>query len=267
MRYVDDLDADAYLDNLPRLAEQLPPGARAFATDPAHYDFTGLRCVKDLTVGAVRRDEPAGTVDIRYTGNPWKHDEDLVVRYTGVTRVDLADIGPIRLDELLPAPEGCRHEVAGLNGTIVVVCADLTASWQRVPRDDDPPPGSWTPLLYLGDRWNWLGRSTADGAWVVGVPHRRAEPVEDRMDALLHVLARPWREARCQWPDGAPPLDGVVRHAISEAFDSWPGWCALDWLERGYPLSGELRAALQAVRRGDQTRRKRASALLRRHEQ
>ncbi|MEV0130705.1 hypothetical protein AB0H83_19850 [Dactylosporangium sp. NPDC050688] len=127
-----------------------------------------------------------------------------------------------------------------------------------------------TPLLYLGDRWNWLGRIAADGAWVVGVPHRRAEPAEGRMDALMHVLSRPWQEVLRQWPDGAPPLDGVVRHAISEAFGSWEGLSALDWLERGYPLSDELRADLLAVRQGrrqDQGRRKRAFLLSRHHEQ
>ena len=34
------LDPDPYLHELPGLQVQLPPRARAFATDPDHYDFS-----------------------------------------------------------------------------------------------------------------------------------------------------------------------------------------------------------------------------------
>jgi hypothetical protein len=53
VRYVvaEQFDARAYLTALPQLAGDLPPGAARFATDPDHYDFAGLRCVKDLSVG------------------------------------------------------------------------------------------------------------------------------------------------------------------------------------------------------------------------
>ena len=48
--YLSPLD---YLAALPELAPKLPPGARAFATDPQHYDFSSRRCVKDLTLGPI----------------------------------------------------------------------------------------------------------------------------------------------------------------------------------------------------------------------
>lgn len=264
MRYVTDMfDPRAYLAVLPELLAALPPGAAAFAADPDHYDFYGLRCVKDLAVGEVLHDERAATARIRFTGNPWKHDEDLIVRYSGVTSFDVTGIGTVTLDEILPAPEGgCRHEIGGHDGDIVVVCADLTASWERVPRPDDPPAGSWTPVLPLGDRWNWLG--LRDGDWVVGTPHRATVPARDRMDALCHVLRRPWRTVTAQWPATAPPLDGLVEHALG--FDGWECLLALDWLEDGYPPSDAVRARLEALRKDRHRaaeRRKRAGLLLR----
>ena len=38
------LDPTPYLQQLTRLGTSLPPGARAFATDPGHYDFYGRDC-------------------------------------------------------------------------------------------------------------------------------------------------------------------------------------------------------------------------------
>ncbi|WP_327001388.1 hypothetical protein OHA72_40585 [Dactylosporangium sp. NBC_01737] len=281
MRHVvaSSFDASAYLGALPQFAGQLPTGAARFATDPGHYDLAGSRCVKDLAVSELLHDGPAGTVRIRYAGNPWKHDEDLIVQYTGVTRldVDAGDpsegsgkvygpglIGHIMLDEILPAPEGCRHEIAGHRGRVVVVCADLTATWVRVPRPDDPPPGSWTPVLALGDRWHWLGR-TPDGTWVVGVPHRRADPAEDSLDTLLEVLAGSWPATARRWsglPPQAPALQTIVRHAL--VCGDWRARLALEWLEQGLPMSEDLAGALQVVqddRRYGQRERHRARRL------
>ncbi|MHA6760757.1 hypothetical protein [Streptacidiphilus sp. PAMC 29251] len=39
------ISALGYLARLPALAEELPWGARAFATDTGHYDFHGQRCM------------------------------------------------------------------------------------------------------------------------------------------------------------------------------------------------------------------------------
>jgi hypothetical protein len=33
------------------------------------------------------------------------------------------------LDEILPHPDGCSHEIAFRPGTVMVVCRDLTATW------------------------------------------------------------------------------------------------------------------------------------------
>ncbi|MBB4676817.1 hypothetical protein [Crossiella cryophila] len=123
--------ADAYLDVLPTLADQLPPGARAFATDPDHYDFHGKRCVKDLKPVETRTEGDQLVLELRH--NCWKHDADLVLRYTGVTEYTVDPPGElpseVRLDELLPHEQGVRHEFVCVGGSIVVVAADVTAAW------------------------------------------------------------------------------------------------------------------------------------------
>ncbi|MFD5266681.1 hypothetical protein [Streptomyces sp. NPDC058335] len=147
------LDPGPYLERLPVLGGRLPPGARAFATDPDHYDFSGRRCVKDLLPREARRtgDED---LEIRFGHNCWKHDEDLVVRYSGVSRFRadalgvcslddcaLDDLGEVILDEILPHPAGCAHELACRPGTLIVVCRDLEAEWVAV----DCPEGRGIP--------------------------------------------------------------------------------------------------------------------------
>jgi len=137
------IDPRPYLARLPELAEALPPGARAFARDPGHYDFSGRRCVKDLRPLHLRRigDEE---IEIRFGHNCWKHDEDLVVRYLGVSRFqvdvldvcDMAALGDVILDEVLPYEGGCTHEVVCRPGTLVVACRDLVAEWVAVDCPD-----------------------------------------------------------------------------------------------------------------------------------
>ncbi|MFE2095668.1 MULTISPECIES: hypothetical protein [unclassified Streptomyces] len=142
------IDPRPYLDRLPALAAELPPGARAFATDPGHYDFGGKRCVKDLRPERVRRTRD-GDVEIRFRHNCFKHDEDLLVRYTGVSRFqsdvlgvcDPASLGDVILDEILPHPGGCTHELACRPGTLVVACRDLEAEWVPADCPDAPPAG------------------------------------------------------------------------------------------------------------------------------
>lgn len=138
------IDPRSYLAKLPELAELLPPGARAFATDPGHYDFHGRRCVKDLKPRRIPRigDEE---LEIRFGHNCWKHDEDLVVRYEGVSRFqvdvldvcDVAALGDVVLDEVLPYEAGCTHEVVCRPGTLVVACRDLVARWVSAGCPDD----------------------------------------------------------------------------------------------------------------------------------
>ncbi|WP_234443514.1 hypothetical protein [Streptomyces sp. NRRL B-24484] len=70
--------------------------------------------------------------------NCWKHDEDLVIRCTGVTGVRIGtsdgpatwdDLGTLILDEILPHARGCVHEMAFGPVTVVVTCDDLIATW------------------------------------------------------------------------------------------------------------------------------------------
>ncbi|MFE7385844.1 hypothetical protein ACFU9F_36440 [Streptomyces zhihengii] len=130
------LDPSRYLSCLSSISGDLPPGARAFATDTDHYDFHSRRCVKDLTLRAVRG---AGgeQAEVEFEHSCWKHDEDLLIRYDGVSSFTVdpvdkgrrLDFGTVLLDELLPHGDGCSHEIACWEGTVTIVCRDLQATW------------------------------------------------------------------------------------------------------------------------------------------
>ncbi|MEV4940454.1 hypothetical protein [Streptomyces zaomyceticus] len=130
------LDPALYLSHLPSIAGDLPTGARAFATDKDHYDFESKRCVKDLTLRAVRG---AGgeQMEVEFRHNCWKHDRDLLIRYAGVSSLVVepadkargTDLGAVILDEILPHRDGCSHEIACWDGALTVVCRDLRATW------------------------------------------------------------------------------------------------------------------------------------------
>ncbi|WP_405625588.1 hypothetical protein OG933_04980 [Streptomyces sp. NBC_00016] len=134
-----------YLECLSSLADDLPVGARSFATDPEHYDFSSKRCMKDLEVQYIRTvGADDQQVEIQFRHNCWKHDEDLVIRYAGVSSFDAggvedndwADLGTVILDEVLPHQNGCSHEIAFWNGSLTVVCRDLVATWTEVACPD-----------------------------------------------------------------------------------------------------------------------------------
>ncbi|SDJ23008.1 hypothetical protein SAMN05421874_101137 [Nonomuraea maritima] len=141
-------DPTEYLERLPEFFETLPAGARAFAADSLHYDFHGPRCVKDLTLERVSFGKTAGEnfMEFAFRHNCWKHEEDLLVRYEGVSdyRIDVAAPSGIEprsaviLDEILPHPDGCSHEIAFRTGTVMVVCRDLTAMWVEADCPDKP---------------------------------------------------------------------------------------------------------------------------------
>lgn len=130
------LDPARCLNHLPSTSGDLPPGARAFATDTDHYDFRSRRCVKDLTLRAVRG---AGgeEMEVEFQHNGWKHDQDLLIRYVGVSGFVIdpvdegrgTDLGAVILDEILPHRDGCSHEIACWDGTFTLVCRDLQATW------------------------------------------------------------------------------------------------------------------------------------------
>ena len=137
------LDAGAYLEQLPRLRDALPPGAREFAQAAGHYAFGSLRCVKDLElVETVLPATGNAELTISFAPNPWKHEAGLTIRYKGVNSVridyehsiDWMAKETLLLDELLPDPAGCRHELRLTDSTIVVESEDLTAMWAAPDR-------------------------------------------------------------------------------------------------------------------------------------
>lgn len=145
MKYVRPLEFDArpYLAVLPELAERLPPGARAFATDPEHYDlYSSRRCVKDLKLESTVFTDDMSTVDfeLRFRFRPNQPEPLLTVRYHELVSFTLevgerpagipgVRLGDLALDEILAHQRGCSHELAFHYGTIHVVAADLTATW------------------------------------------------------------------------------------------------------------------------------------------
>lgn len=134
------ISAQAYLKLLSQMAPELPAGARAYATDLQHYDFYSRRCVKDLTIEhlSFRSNDDQLTIEIAFGHNCWKHEENLVITYSGVSAYKLRpeddtsswkNLKPVILDEVLPHDLGCSHEIACLGGTLTIVSTDLVASW------------------------------------------------------------------------------------------------------------------------------------------
>ncbi|MFG2482899.1 hypothetical protein ACGFSI_09070 [Streptomyces virginiae] len=133
----------AYLAALPEVAPALPPGARAFATDPEHYDFSAARCVKDLRPLALPpADAAPERFEIRFAWSGGQ-EEVLAIRYSGVSGVEitdddggdveLSDHNSVRLDEVLPHEAGCSHELRLTSATVRILCADLVAEWTSDP--------------------------------------------------------------------------------------------------------------------------------------
>lgn len=137
-----------YLERLPELADMLPEGARTFATDPRHYDFSSSRCVKALALERISFAEVGDEVsmELGFRHNCWKHEEDLIIRYGGVSgfTLDVSVLNSVRpqsvviLDEVLPRPGGCSHEIALCPGSITVLCRDLVATWVEAVCPDKP---------------------------------------------------------------------------------------------------------------------------------
>lgn len=133
------IDPTGYQEALPGLLEALPPGARAFASDPGHYRFSDLRCVKDLRLAEIATPViKTDVLSIRFAPNEWKHEEGLLVRYFDVTHFELefkrgADWmrdEAVLMDEILPRETGgCSHEIELSDSRIRIECEDLTAVW------------------------------------------------------------------------------------------------------------------------------------------
>ncbi|WP_433510205.1 hypothetical protein ACQP2T_40890 [Nonomuraea sp. CA-143628] len=140
-RYGYHLDPQNYLQVLPQLSGDLPPGAAAFAAHPDHYDFRSARCVKDLELSKATLVDDQGKIFLEFTLTPneWKHKSGLCIRYSDVQsfRVDAAEtdgmlprLGALQLDEVLPQSSGMSHEISFTCGSILVVAADLVATWE-----------------------------------------------------------------------------------------------------------------------------------------
>ncbi|MFI6357963.1 hypothetical protein ACIBJF_36270 [Streptomyces sp. NPDC050743] len=135
------LDPRPYLAELPKISEQLPPGAREFACDPAHYDMGhgNTHCVKDLEFSGVQvATDKSGGLTLEFAPNQWKHDTGLRISYSGVTHfsidyrhsIDWMLVDTVLLDEILPDEDGgCLHEIALTDASITVRCEDLQAVW------------------------------------------------------------------------------------------------------------------------------------------
>jgi len=137
------LDASAYLAELPALRDALPPGARAFAFDPAHYSMGhgNARCVKDLELAGIHlATDKSGGLVLEFAPNRWKHDSGLRISYSGVRSfsvdydhsIDWMLVDTVLLDEILPDEDGgCVHEIALTDASIRVRCQDLEAVWAQ----------------------------------------------------------------------------------------------------------------------------------------
>lgn len=153
------LDPRAYVDHLPTIRNLLPPGASSFATDPSHFDFSSVRCVKDLRFLGISLVDSGGqlSLEIRFAPNRFKHDAGLSIHYSDVTGISIEAppasrpvdvwpetrrLGDVQLDEILPHDSGCSHEIVMTGGSITVVSADLMAKWDDETDGDSAAQGT-----------------------------------------------------------------------------------------------------------------------------
>ena len=145
-------DPRAYLAWLADHADELPPGARAFALDPAHYDFSDQWSPRSASFDRMSTRLVAGRSDVTlvlaaFGGAP----PEFVLRYQGVTHLEVdleSGDGPrpgLLVDEILPHEVGVSHELEFTSGTVTIVAVDLTAGWSGAGVPDRPrdPVDSW----------------------------------------------------------------------------------------------------------------------------
>lgn len=133
------IDTTAYPAHLAEIADRLPPGARAYAEAPWHYDFHHRRCPHDAWLESLiiseSPDHPR-RVDLTLRLLGAYHDAHLELRYTTVTRYTTTMLpghrghGDLIVDEVTLADDGhVSHELAFETGTLQITCRDLTATW------------------------------------------------------------------------------------------------------------------------------------------
>ena len=127
-----------YMDGLETLAEDLPTGARRFATYADHYTPTlrGVQWLGDAQLRALTMDE----VVLRLHRQKGRHLEDLAIAYQGVSsysvrvngKVRSGGLGKVLVDQLLPCEKGVAHHIELTGGSISVESRDIQASWVDV---------------------------------------------------------------------------------------------------------------------------------------
>jgi hypothetical protein len=139
------IDTTPYPAYLAEVADRLPPGARAYAGAPWHYDFHDHRCPHDawlesLTFHESPADDRPRRVDLVLRLLGAYHDGHLELRYTDVTHYTATmPLGPrghgdLMIDEVLLADDGqISHNIAFEDGTWQITCRDLTVTWIDLP--------------------------------------------------------------------------------------------------------------------------------------
>lgn len=132
------IDPTSYKEALPDILGSLPPGARNFVSDPGHFSFNSLKCVKDLQLAEISTPvRKSDVLSIKFLPNQWKHEQGLLIRYFDITRFEfdmkrqaewMSDEA-VLMDEVLPREGGCSHEIALTDSRVYVECQDLTAIW------------------------------------------------------------------------------------------------------------------------------------------
>ncbi len=137
-------DIRPYLEWLTEHADELPPGARAFALHPEHYDFSHEWCPRSASFDRMSTRSTDDGVEVTLVLAAWGGaPPEFVVRYHGVSHVELdGDQDGMRsnlmADELLPHADGVSHELEFTDRTITVVARDLTAGWRGKAGPESP---------------------------------------------------------------------------------------------------------------------------------
>lgn len=268
------LDAADYKAALPEITDGLPAGARAFATDPDHYDFYSDRCVKDLWFASLRVDDESGAVTLTLNPNNSKHPVGLTVTYEAAAGIALERdgnpqigwLGSVLLDELLPAQGGVAHEIVLTGGTLRIVAADLHAVW------GDGIVLPWQPLLQVSST-TWVGLVTSE--WWAGSQARPCRPIDlNEPTALLPLLELSLDEATTRLdavvaalPPKAPfPSPGVIiETAVAVQSPYWVDR-AIRWVEdQPTTIGPAILKAIADSRWASQGARQKASRLMRSH--
>lgn len=138
-------DIRRYLGWLREHADELPPGAQAFALHPEHYDFSHEWCPRSASFDRMSTRSTDDGVEVTLVLAAWGGaPPEFIVRYHGVSHVELDDDqgdgmrSNLMVDELLPHADGVSHELEFADRTITVVARDLSAGWRGKAGPESP---------------------------------------------------------------------------------------------------------------------------------